>query len=70
MCGFFAIERSQLLEIAPAAGGSSLPSKRLFALIRHRECAEIAIELRDWVLGQSKMSLATAIRFFADGRNR
>jgi hypothetical protein len=31
---------------------------------------EIAIELRDWVLGQSKMSLATAIRFFADGRNR
>jgi dolichol-phosphate mannosyltransferase len=64
MCGFFAIERSRLLEIAPAAVGFKLAFETIVRANPPLRVREIPIEFRDRVRGQSKMSLAIAIRFF------
>jgi dolichol-phosphate mannosyltransferase len=64
MCGFFAIGRSQLLEIAAPVSGFKI----VFETIVHGNGAlrvrEIPIAFRDRSRGKSKMSLGVAVRFF------
>ena len=64
MCGFFAIERSRLLEIAPAAVGFKLAFETIVRANPPLRVREIPIEFRDRRCGQSKMSFAIAVRFF------
>ena len=64
MCGFFAIERSRLLEIAPAAVGFKLAFETIVRANPPLRVREIPIEFRDRMCGQSKMSFAIAVRFF------
>jgi dolichol-phosphate mannosyltransferase len=64
MCGFFAIECARLLEIAPPAVGFKLAFETIVRADPPLRVCEIPIEFRDRVRGQSKMSLAIAIRFF------
>jgi dolichol-phosphate mannosyltransferase len=64
MCGFFAIERSRLLEIAPPAVGFKLAFETIVRANPPLRVREIPIEFRDRMRGQSKMSFAIAIRFF------
>ena len=64
MCGFFAIERSRLLEIAPAAVGFKLAFETIVRANPPLRVREIPIEFRDRMRGQSKMSFAIAVRFF------
>jgi dolichol-phosphate mannosyltransferase len=64
MCGFFAIECARLLEIAPPAVGFKLAFETIVRANPPLRVLEIPIEFRDRARGQSKMSLAIAIRFF------
>jgi dolichol-phosphate mannosyltransferase len=64
MCGFFAIRRSRLLELAPQTTGFKI----VFEMVvrgggRLRVC-EIPIAFRERVHGQSKMSFGVALGFF------
>jgi dolichol-phosphate mannosyltransferase len=63
MCGFFAITRSQLLELAPPPSGFKI----VFETIVHSNGAlcvrEIPIVFHDRTRGKSKMSLGVALRF-------
>jgi dolichol-phosphate mannosyltransferase len=59
MCGFFAIGRSRLLELAPQTSG--------FKIVRARgtlRAREIPIIFRERIYGKSKMSFGVALRFF------
>src|SRR5881397_86628 len=64
MCGFFAIGRSRLLELAPKTSGFKI----VFDTIVHAggtlRVREIPIAFRERVRGRSKMSLGVALRFF------
>jgi dolichol-phosphate mannosyltransferase len=64
MCGFFAIERSRLLEIAPPAVGFKLAFETIVRANPPLRVREIPIAFRNRMRGQSKMSFAIAIRFF------
>jgi dolichol-phosphate mannosyltransferase len=64
MCGFFAIDCARLLEIAPPAVGFKLAFETIVRANPPLRVREIPIEFRDRVRGQSKMSVAIAIRFF------
>ncbi|MDB6148183.1 MAG: glycosyltransferase, partial [Spartobacteria bacterium] len=64
MCGFFAIERWRLLEIAPPAVGFKIAFETIVRANPPLRVREIPIAFRDRARGQSKMSLAIAIRFF------
>src|SRR5436190_14198466 len=63
MCGFFAIPRSRLLELAPPASGFKIA----FETIVHGNGAlrvrEIPIAFRNRIWGKSKMSFDVALRF-------
>jgi dolichol-phosphate mannosyltransferase len=65
MCGFFAIARSRLLEIAPPAVGFKIAFETIVRARPALRVQEIPIAFRDRVRGRSKMSLAIALRFFA-----
>ena len=64
MCGFFAIGRSRLLELAPQTSGFKIVFE---AMVRARgtlRVREIPIVFRERVRGKSKMSFGVALRFF------
>lgn len=64
MCGFFAIGRSRLLELAPQTSGFKIVFE---AMVRARgtlRVREIPIVFRERVHGKSKMSFHIALRFF------
>ncbi len=64
MCGFFAIGRSRLLELAPHTSGFKIVFETIVrggGMLRVRE---IPIAFRDRARGKSKMSFSVALRFF------
>jgi dolichol-phosphate mannosyltransferase len=63
MCGFFAIFRSRLLEIAPPTSGFKIVFETLVRGGRSLRVREIPIAFRDRSRGKSKMSLGIALRF-------
>jgi dolichol-phosphate mannosyltransferase len=65
MCGFFAISRSQLLEIAPSTSGFKIVFETIVRGGRDLRIREIPIAFRDRARGQSKMSFGVALKFFA-----
>jgi dolichol-phosphate mannosyltransferase len=64
MCGFFAIARSQLLELAPQTSGFKIVFETIVRSGRTLRVCEIPIAFRNRVLGKSKMSFGIALRFF------
>jgi dolichol-phosphate mannosyltransferase len=64
MCGFFAITRQRLLEIAPVATGFKIVFEILIKGGANLQVIEVPIAFRDRVRGQSKMSFGIAARFF------
>jgi dolichol-phosphate mannosyltransferase len=63
MCGFFAIPRSRLLELAPPANGFKIAFEAIVHGGRGLRVCEIPIAFRDRARGQSKMSFGIALRF-------
>lgn len=63
MCGFFAIRRALLLELAPRATGFKIAFEAIVRGGRHLRVLEVPIEFRDRRRGKSKMSLGVAMRF-------
>jgi dolichol-phosphate mannosyltransferase len=64
MCGFFAISRARLLELAAPAIGFKIAFE---VIVRGRptlRVVEIPIAFRDRIRGQSKMSFGIALQFF------
>lgn len=64
MCGFFAVARSRLLELAVPAIGFKIAFE---VIVRGRptlRVLEVPIAFRDRTRGQSKMSFGIALRFF------
>jgi dolichol-phosphate mannosyltransferase len=64
MCGFFAIGRSRLLELAPQTSGFKIVFE---AMVRARgtlRVREVPIAFRERAHGKSKMSFGVALRFF------
>jgi dolichol-phosphate mannosyltransferase len=64
MCGFFAIKRARLLEIAPPTSGFKILFETIVHSGRNLRVREIPIAFRDRVRGHSKMSPGIALRFF------
>src|SRR5438477_5656279 len=64
MCGFFAIGRSRLLELAPRTSGFKIVFETIVHSGRSLRVCEIPIAFRDRVRGKSKMSFNVALRFF------
>jgi dolichol-phosphate mannosyltransferase len=64
MCGFFAIGRSQLLELAPETSGFKIVFETMVRARGTLRVREIPIAFRERVHGQSKMSFGVALRFF------
>ena len=63
MCGFFAIRRSRLLELAPEATGFKIAFEAIVRGGRELRVLEIPIAFRDRARGTSKMSLGVALVF-------
>lgn len=63
MCGFFAIRRSLLLQLAPTASGFKIAFEAIVAGGRDLRVLEIPIAFRDRARGTSKMSLGVALIF-------
>jgi dolichol-phosphate mannosyltransferase len=64
MCGFFAIGRSQLLELAPQTSGFKIVFETMLRARGTLRVREIPIAFRARVRGKSKMSFGVALRFF------
>jgi dolichol-phosphate mannosyltransferase len=64
MCGFFAIGRSRLLELAPHTSGFKIVFETIVRGNGTLRVQEIPIAFRDRTRGKSKMSLGIAMRFF------
>ena len=64
MCGFFAIRRARLLEIAPPTSGFKIVFETIVRG-RNLRVLEIPIAFRDRARGQSKMSFSVALKFFS-----
>ncbi len=64
MCGFFAIARSRLLELAPPTSGFKIVFETIVHGRRALRVHEIPIAFRDRARGKSKMSLGIALKFF------
>ncbi len=64
MCGFFAIGRSRLLELAPHTSGFKIVFETLLRARGTLRVREVPIEFRERVHGKSKMSFSVAFRFF------
>ncbi|MDQ2919897.1 MAG: polyprenol monophosphomannose synthase [Verrucomicrobiota bacterium] len=63
MCGFFAIRRERLLELAPHATGFKIAFETIVLGGRNLRVVEIPIAFRDRARGTSKMSLGVASVF-------
>jgi dolichol-phosphate mannosyltransferase len=63
MCGFFAIRRQLLLELAPAATGFKIAFETIVRGGRDLRVLEIPIAFRDRERGRSKMSFGVASLF-------
>ena len=64
MCGFFAIGRSRLLELAPQASGFKIVFETIVRGGGTLRVCEIPIAFRSRIRGKSKMSFGIALRFF------
>src|SRR5438046_6508206 len=64
MCGFFAIGRSRLLELAPETSGFKIVFETIVRADGILRVREIPITFRERIRGRSKMSLGVALRFF------
>jgi dolichol-phosphate mannosyltransferase len=64
MCGFFAIGRSRLLELAAPATGFKIAFEVIVRGRPNLRVVEIPIAFRDRIRGQSKMSFGIALQFF------
>jgi dolichol-phosphate mannosyltransferase len=64
MCGFFAIGRSQLLELAPQTSGFKIVFETMLRARGTLRVREIPIAFRARIRGKSKMSFGVALRFF------
>jgi len=64
MCGFFAIGRSRLLELAPHTSGFKIVFETIVRGGDTLRVQEIPIAFRDRARGKSKMSFSVALRFF------
>src|SRR5256884_5606088 len=64
MCGFFAIGRSRLLELAPQTSGFKIVFETMVRAHGTLRVHEIPIAFRERVRGKSKMSFSVALRFF------
>jgi dolichol-phosphate mannosyltransferase len=64
MCGFFAIWRSRLLELAAPAIGFKIAFEVIVRRRPNLRIVEIPIAFRDRIRGQSKMSFGIALQFF------
>jgi dolichol-phosphate mannosyltransferase len=64
MCGFFAIGRSRLLDLAPETSGFKIVFETVVRANGTLRVREIPIAFRERMRGKSKMSLAIALRFF------
>src|SRR5437868_15129588 len=63
MCGFFAIGRSRLLELAPQTSGFKIVFETVVRAGGTLRICEIPITFRERVRGKSKMSFGVAMRF-------
>src|SRR5205809_644329 len=63
MCGFFAIGRSRLLELAPQTSGFKILFETMVRSRGRLRVREIPIVFRERVRGKSKMSLGVALGF-------
>src|SRR4029077_11084755 len=64
MCGFFAIRRGRLLELAPQTSGFKIVFETMVRAGGTLRVREIPIVFRERVRGRSKMSFSIALRFF------
>ena len=64
MCGFFAIDRSRLLELAPQTSGFKIVFETMLRARGTLRVREVPIVFRERVYGKSKMSFGVALRFF------
>jgi dolichol-phosphate mannosyltransferase len=64
MCGFFAIDRSRLLELAPQTSGFKIIFETMLRARGTLRVREVPIVFRERVHGKSKMSFGVALRFF------
>jgi len=64
MCGFFAIGRSRLLELAPQTSGFKIVFETMVRSRGTLRVREIPIVFRERVHGKSKMSFGVALLFF------
>jgi dolichol-phosphate mannosyltransferase len=64
MCGFFAISRSRLLELAPQTSGFKIVFETIVRARGTLRVREIPIVFRERLHGKSKMSFGVALRFF------
>ena len=64
MCGFFAIDRSRLLELAPQTSGFKIVFETMVRARGTLRVREVPIVFRERVHGKSKMSFSIALRFF------
>jgi dolichol-phosphate mannosyltransferase len=65
MCGFFAIGRSHLLELAPQTSGFKIVFETMVRARGMLRVREIPIAFRERLRGESKMSFGVALRFFS-----
>jgi dolichol-phosphate mannosyltransferase len=63
MCGFFAIGRSRLLDLAPQTSGFKIVFEMMVRAGGTLRVREIPIAFRSRVRGKSKMSFSVALRF-------
>src|SRR5438067_12252529 len=64
MCGFFAIGRSRLLELAPETSGFKIVFETIVRADGTLRVRQIPITFRERIIGRSKMSLGVALGFF------
>jgi dolichol-phosphate mannosyltransferase len=64
MCGFFAISRYRLLELAPQTSGFKIVFETMVRARGTLRVREIPIVFRERTHGKSKMSFGVAMRFF------
>ena len=64
MCGFFAIRRSRLLELAPQTAGFKIVFEMMIRAGGTLRVHEIPITFRERMHGKSKMTFHVALCFF------
>jgi hypothetical protein len=64
MCGFFAVGRSRLVELAPETSGFKIVFETMVRARGTLRVREVPIAFRERIRGKSKMSFGVASRFF------